>query len=183
MVKSGSVFTAILSAVHSVGSNRDLPITAHEGDWGHERFAPHSWRKRKYDGGTYDQPFRVCSYCGSINPDDLLDLSKTNDLLFEVADWKYGWPHKIYVEGIPNKVAGKTVNIGSRTEKGKTVKLKGKAPTSAHCKFYTKHIVDIRNVDGLTTLIFMKTGIHFEVKEGKLRWRIPKLPKEEPNAV
>lgn len=133
-------FAVILKEVHSVGPNKDPEIRGHLNDlWG-EQFEPHTW---KSDRGPH---FRACSYCGSMNPLDLLELSKEHDLHFEVADWKYGWPHKIYIRGVNLPFA----------------------------KFYTTHIQDIHNVDGLTTLIALKTGIFFEVKPEGLFYRVPK---------
>lgn len=43
--------------------------------------------------------FRRCSFCGSINPEDLVAESSWR------ADWadpKYGWPHKFYID-LPNR--------------------------------------------------------------------------------
>ncbi|PRY35372.1 hypothetical protein CLV43_114290 [Umezawaea tangerina] len=53
-----------------------------------------SWREP-----THGEHFRRCSFCGSVNPDDLLAEP------FWTAKWadqKYGWPHKFYVD-IPNR--------------------------------------------------------------------------------
>lgn len=51
-----------------------------------------SWREP-----TASQSYRTCYYCGSIHPEDLLRLLKAGAKL-RGADWKYGWPHKFYVE-------------------------------------------------------------------------------------
>jgi hypothetical protein len=62
----------------------------------------------------YSYPFRTCSYCGSIHPGDLLKYLGEGAHL-EGSDWKYGWPHKFYVRGIPNPLAGKQVAVGSES--------------------------------------------------------------------
>lgn len=134
-------FAVILKEVHSVGPNKDPEIRGHLNDPFSRQFAPHSWKDNR---GPH---FRACSYCGSMNPLDLLNLSKEKELFFEVADWKYGWPHKIYVEG---------------------------TGASRMAKFYTVHILDIHNADGLITLIALKTGIFFEVKPEGLYYRVPR---------
>lgn len=43
--------------------------------------------------------FHRCSYCGSVNPDE---LAAEPSWKAEWADMKYGWPHKFYVD-IPNR--------------------------------------------------------------------------------
>jgi len=47
------------------------------------------------------EPFRSCSYCGSIHPEDLFTALNAGAEL-NGSDWKYGWPHKFYVDRIPN---------------------------------------------------------------------------------
>lgn len=47
----------------------------------------------------------TCSYCGSISPTDLVRAIQDGAKL-ELADFKYGWPHKIYVNDIPNRFVG-----------------------------------------------------------------------------
>lgn len=136
----------ILNEVHSVGSNKDPEILGHKHDFGAGQFKPHTWKHRN------GEDFRRCSYCGSINPDDLITLANQKDLHFEVADWKYGWPHKVYVDG-------------------------------GRIKFYTNHVIDTRNAGGISTLLFMKTGIHFEVKDNEVWWKIPKKERKETEDV
>jgi hypothetical protein len=41
--------------------------------------------------------WRHCSYCRSIHPGDLLTALARGATLGG-SDWKYGWPHKFYVE-------------------------------------------------------------------------------------
>lgn len=58
------------------------------------RFGPWSWREP-----SRGEHFRRCSFCGSVNPDD---LAAETVWRAEWADRKYGWPHKFYVD-IPNR--------------------------------------------------------------------------------
>ena len=92
-------------------------------------------------GHPYGFPFRTCGYCGSIYPEDLFNalsrprrlgpcaarvepddlpgrrfIRHTCRVSLGGADWKYGWPHKFYVEGIENPLAGRPV-ISSTTSR------------------------------------------------------------------
>ncbi len=53
-----------------------------------------------------------CTYCGSITSAKAIELLKQPGTQFSGADWKYGWPHKFYIEPI-NPDADKTVEVGS----------------------------------------------------------------------
>lgn len=48
---------------------------------------------------------RRCGYCGSMHPSDVADAIRKG-AKFTWADFKYGWPHKAYGDGIPNPHAG-----------------------------------------------------------------------------
>lgn len=69
--------------------------------------------------------YRVCSYCGSIHPEDfynyLLKLDESVKNAVEPADQKYGYLHKIYFDG--------------------------------YRKFYTKHLLDIEDKETLNILL------------------------------
>ncbi|MFJ5984340.1 hypothetical protein [Lentzea sp. NPDC092896] len=68
------------------------------------RFGPWSWREP-----VRGEHFRRCSYCGSVNPDD---LAAEPVWCAEWADRKYGWPHKFYVD-IPNRDPARLYVLGS----------------------------------------------------------------------
>lgn len=55
-----------------------------------------------------------CSYCGGIHPDAFWEAIE-NGYAMEVADWKYGWPHKIYVDW-PNPRPDELRLTGSTSE-------------------------------------------------------------------
>lgn len=42
--------------------------------------------------------FEQCSYCGSITPEKFLELLAKADTKAEIADLKYGYPHKVYLD-------------------------------------------------------------------------------------
>lgn len=72
----------------------------------------------RWGGWSWTEPkrgehFRRCSYCGSINPDDL--AAEPVLLRVDWADPKYGWPHKLYVD-IPNRTPDALVPVGANSE-------------------------------------------------------------------
>jgi len=75
------------------------PEAARWGGW--------SWRAPRYG-----EHYRTCSYCGSINPEDLV---AEENWAAQWADRKYGWPHKFYVD-IVNRDPS-TLFIISRTNR------------------------------------------------------------------
>lgn len=64
-----------------------------------------------------DRPFRTCSYCGSIHPEDLLIALNAGARLIG-SDWKYGWPHKFYIRGMRSGLPADTVvKIGEKSNR------------------------------------------------------------------
>ena len=51
-----------------------------------------SWEKRG-DGKPH------CSHCGSIDVASVLVMLVSRGTRYSGSDWKYGWPHKFYLEG------------------------------------------------------------------------------------
>lgn len=97
------------------------------------------------------RPFRHCSYCGSMHPFDLIELLEASKIKLSGSDWKYGWPHKFYIDGLGG------------------LKLWG--------KWYNKHLYDL---DGelfakLAKLLDTHTNILFEPKDsnGKFSYLAP----------
>lgn len=100
------------------------------------------------------------------------------------SDWKYGWPHKFYVHGIPNLRAGELEYIytycGIREEllddamEGFKPELTGnvwrvvsgemKSPTYLHAKWYNIHLLDLNDdaFAALAPLLDKYVGICFE---------------------
>jgi hypothetical protein len=100
---------------------------AHDKDPQAAQFAPHTYQMR--------EGYERCSYCGSVAPSALAVLLKTEGTAVEWADFKYGWPHKIYVTG----------------------------PGIPHLKFYTVHLKDatpeeVGVIEGAMKLHFVWEG-------------------------
>jgi hypothetical protein len=132
--------------------------------------------------GPYGYPFRSCGYDGSMHPEDLYNFM-LKGATAHGADWKYGWPHKFYIDNIPNPLAGKDVCMG--TTSGVDVDghaysnpLLGKGPEHTHAKFYNEHIDEITDSEAFTLftdLLWKQTGIMFyRDGEGKLMYRAPR---------
>jgi len=47
---------------------------------------------------SYFRPDGTCAYCGSITIIKAIELLSTPGKEFSGADWKYGWPHKFYLD-------------------------------------------------------------------------------------
>lgn len=105
--------------------------TCHDND--HRTQAPFSYGKPEWRPAA-SRGFRSCSFCGCIHPEDLIQAVKDGSKL-EMADWKYGWPHKLYVSG-------------------------GKV---GHAKFYTEHLLEMspEAQDVLLPVLSNDTGIQF----------------------
>src|SRR5258706_5686954 len=167
-------------------------VTCHGdvGSGGVFHVSPIVWRPpepegRTYDGnerglpGPYGYPFRTCSWDGSMHPEDLYNLLIAGATAHG-SDWKYGWPHKFYIEDIPNPLAGKDVCDGSKSGGGleKTEYTYGKGPATIMSKLYSEHISEITDSEtfkGITELLYLHTNILFtHDTEGKLMYRAPK---------
>lgn len=103
---------------------------------------PIEW-KEPWSREPYSYPFRTCSYCGSIHVTDLIDLSKKHSIKLSPADPKYGGIHKFYIDGIPNPLAGKIVECGSRSENGISTPIMSEAPKHTWSKLYVQHFQDL----------------------------------------
>lgn len=149
------------------------------------------------DNGPYYYDFRTCSYCGSIHPQDLLRVLAAGALMHG-ADWKYGWPHKFYIEDVPNKVAGEERRMGgvyagnddplevlckrypdasnwTQTERGWNADIMGPAPASTPAKWYNNHLLDLDEVAfvPVAQAILQRTHIEFKIITGSLHYYAP----------
>lgn len=133
------------------------------------------WRPPTPDRPPYGNPYRTCSYCGSLHPEDLLNAIKAGGIKLDLADLKYGWPHKFYVEGIPNPLAGQQVKCGSNADGSP---MMGPAPAEAFAKFYNDHLLDEGYDEEAKAALFaairLLGGVRFEAceRDGKpaIRW-------------
>jgi hypothetical protein len=161
------------------------------------------WREPQLQREPYGEPFRSCSYCGSVHPEDLLAFLTAGATLHG-ADWKYGWPHKFYVEGIPNPHAGKLVEIGGKMGPDVIEKTPGavwkntcghadcqkrtrdhgywflpmiaSAPKTTQAKFYNTHLNDCSDelFAKLVPVLKQQTGIEWERDEGVIKYQAPR---------
>lgn len=95
---------------------------------------------------------RSCSYCGSLHPADLLLWVEQRGAKLELADMKYGWPHKFYIRYESQRPAG-----------------------GAPIKFYNEHLMEIADeytFKYLSGLLAQRGGIQFVRKDGRLGWRV-----------
>jgi hypothetical protein len=129
----------------------------------------------------YGEAFRTCNYCGSIHPGDLYDYL-TNPLLTVTmggSDWKYGWPHKFYIDGIPNlHPPERLVWMGTEYIDGVKAPMMRPAPPHVFTKFYTRHLLDKGygngELAGLLFLLSKHTGIEWSINdEGNIIYRAP----------
>ena len=102
--------------------------TCHDGDGWAANFGQPFWREANRDGhnlpcwacgfettGPYGESFRRCSHCGSMHPEDLVHGLTALGVHLGGTDWKYGWPHKFYIEEFPNLLAGKPTHASHWT--------------------------------------------------------------------
>lgn len=179
--------------------------TCHDADGFAQRFAPPSWHAKgvKLHPENDDVPaFRSCSYCGSMHPEDLVAALNAGARLGG-SDWKYGWPHKFYVDDIPNPYAGRLVSRVSSSGPGEPkaddrarmeryVKPGGKViwtqeesrwkakvmepdgPTT-NGKWYNEHLKDLNDeaFAELSALLHKHAHILFVKKDGKIGYTAP----------
>ena len=68
------------------------------------------------------------------------------EIRLDMADWKYGWPHKFYVEGIPSPLRGLSVCRSKTYQNGALVArdFRPEPPDAiSFAKFYTTHLSDL----------------------------------------
>lgn len=154
--------------------------TCHDDDWQANKFSEHLvWREpESKKHGTI--PYRKCGYCGSIHPEDLLAALEAGAVLHG-ADWKYGWPHKFYVDGIPNPEAGRMVVKSSKhwtDEEGNRRHEEYPEPEADTVggKWYNEHLLDLSReafalvagrLSEVSHISFSRTD------EGRLRYTAP----------
>ena len=177
---------------------QENPI-CHDNDWQAQRWAPTTWRpkgEKLHPSNDLPMVFRTCSYCGSIHPEDLMLALKAGAKL-SGADWKYGWPHKFYVDQIPNTNAGALASYISGTVRkeeraeleqrypGKEVRFEeteyglrykvyeADGPTT-HGKWYNLHFMDLDGpeFDELSALVEAQTGVKFARDEQGVKYAV-----------
>lgn len=98
------------------------------------------------DGRT---PWLTCWYCGSLTCEEFVRQLGDPRVRVEVADMKYGWPHKVYLD-IPNPDPSTRALL--------------------HAKFYTAHLDGWPGLSEAADLIDSRTGVRF-IQEGEhMKW-------------
>lgn len=143
------------------------------------RFKPHWYVREHREDEPTRNPYRVCSYCGSMHPADVLDA------LEKGASASFAKGYKLYIDGIPNPLAGgeyQTYNTSSSPQIGegwesyetgrynthdgkkevwwRKPMAKYKNPNTLIAKLYTDHLhdIDAATFAKLAKLIAKKTG-------------------------
>lgn len=116
-------------------------------------------------------PFPLCSYCGSMTPDDFLDQIRKGAKVGG-SDWKYGYPHKFYVD-IPNPNPDEKRIVGWGP--GEDDVTWSTYPT-LHLKFYTEHLEGWEPLkdEKVQDEIYRATGISFKFgDDGRVVYSAP----------
>lgn len=111
--------------------------------------------------------YRTCGYCGSLHPEDLLEAHRDGRIVtLGGSDWKYGFPHKFYVD-LKNPEPDRVFNVGSRA--AKQDKLFG--------KFYTEHLgdqgIDDEAFAAIAAVLQELGGIEFSRDEKGVKYKAP----------
>lgn len=153
---------------------------------------------------------RSCGYCGSMHPSDLVAAIRAGAHVYW-ADFKYGWPHKVYVEGVPNPYVGMPCSttstgygskpgVGKPTEPGDWVQLRNASSLAykdefasyawhkrdverptTHGKFYTIHLLDASPDE--RDVIERAMGLNFDFRDdGRVGWKKYEPPSKEGSA-
>lgn len=172
----------------------DRTNIGHHDNFQAERFAPQTWDEplppnplphTQTLGGTVGR-LRGCSYCGSMAPWDLLEALRAGARAHE-ADRKYGWPHKYYIDGVPNPHAGlmETTSSGcvlpeevpadaswrGEPDRFGRIAYRGPAspaPVTTGGKFYTVHLQDATPEE--KEAIERALGLRFTFQDSGVSW-------------
>ena len=120
-------------------------------------------------------PYLHCGFCGSVSIATALDLLETPGVRWSMADWKYGGPHKFYLE-VPH--APFDAKMGSRSwvdGSGQRVEepIMG-THTAWNLKFYTEHLTEAEpdQIARWNRVMAPRCGVSFELQDGRLMWRL-----------
>lgn len=108
------------------------------------------WRIRQEHQGT--SGVETCSWCGSVNPAALVAAIQAGCHI-HLADQKYGWPHKWYIDKLPCREHYRAeggfpvpAEVIEKDASGQATyyvhKTYVRRHNTMHAKFYTRHIID-----------------------------------------
>lgn len=117
--------------------------------------------------------YETCSYCGSFTIADTIKFFQTPGVEYSGADWKYGWPHKFYINRIPCEPYSRVVS--STWQNGKQTDIKRETSNHRWGKFYSEHMIDAtpEQLEQWNTIVTPKLGVSFSIKDDKLYWSAP----------
>lgn len=124
-----------------------------------------------------DDGFKHCGYCGSMDPVELAELINAGKAKMSGSDWKYGWPHKFYVD-VSNPHPDKQVKKSSCYQNGVETNIEyGPEGPTLHMKFYSEHLglLDDETFTKVAPVISEACGIKWERKEDGLHYTAPCL--------
>lgn len=148
------------SRVHA----RDYQALHFHPDGNYPWSAPRSPAEDTSKYGRSAREWYACQYCSSMHPQDLAAAIRLGATV-SWADFKYGWPHKVYVDRAPNRYEGE-LEVRWWGPDGPGPEEPAKAVTWG--KFYTVHLQDATPEDRLT--IQRAMGLMFEFQGDHLRW-------------
>lgn len=101
------------------------------------------------NGGAPEWEYRddgSCSYCGSISTSKAIQLLNTTGTFYSGSDWKYGWPHKLYIHA-----------------------------KESFGKFYTTHLMDETSyqLEEFNNLSIPLLGLDFKIGEKGIKFLAP----------
>lgn len=164
-------------------------IKAHKGHRLAEQYPP-KWQDAcppDIAAGNTTGRLRSCSFCGSMHPTDLVSALQAGATA-GWADQKYGWPHKLYVDKIPNPHVGLLESRSACSQPQEPTEDERKryqhwrqdgaiwrgwseepAGPLTNGKFYTEHLQDA--TDEERAVIERAMGLHFTFSDGGVKWQ------------
>lgn len=129
---------------------------------------------RQGDGTFIPDLHETCTWCGSLSVDGVLKAFQTPGTQYSGSDWKYGWPHKFYIE-IPCEPYRHIIS-SHYDGKGSTTHEYGMS-SSRHHKFYAVHLQDAtpEQLEQWNQIAGPLVGVRFEMSPvfGTLRFITP----------
>lgn len=122
-----------------------------------------------------EHPYLHCSYCGSLSPEHAIAASQVEGVRVEMADMKYGWPHKLYF-AVPHEPVHKKVGSSSYMKDGLRVEdpIMGTVSVATY-KFYTTHLAECspETLAEWNALVGHRVRLlaSKDAADGLLRWR------------
>jgi hypothetical protein len=110
-----------------------------------------------------------------MEPVELAELIEAGKATMSGSDWKYGFPHKFYVD-VANPHPDKQVKKSSCYQNGvETDIVYGPQGPILHMKFYSEHLqlLDDETFAKVAPIISQACGITWTKKDGKLCYSAP----------